>query len=58
MGIVIKHHPKLVERWKNIFISVYKSLGKPAADEWALRTLTDEDTNEVAKILHSPSKKK
>lgn len=57
MGIVIKHHKSMIQRWKEVFVSKTRKEGNAAAQEWALRTLTDEDTAEVAKILHQGTKK-
>lgn len=57
-GEVIRLHPRLVEKWANRYIRIYKAEGPVPAKKWASEFLDDEQRTVMSEKIKEILKKR
>ena len=59
MGELIHLHPKWLNRWANIYVSLYlDEKGPGSAKDWALKTLGAEEISAIKPIINKKFKER
>jgi len=52
VGVIIKNHPKMVNRWSELYVQYYlDGPGPEYAKQWAMRTLTSKEVAITSPVI-------